>query len=61
MFGLINLKVVKKSKIKTVEKNRLESDLLWFLSKIENAAKIRKKTNGRILFETEESLRLVKQ
>ena len=61
MFGLINLKVVKKSKIKTVEKNRLESDLLWFLCKIENAAKIRKKTNGRILFETEESLRLVKQ
>ena len=43
MFGLINLKVVKKYKIKTVEKNRLESDLLWFLSKIENAAKIRKK------------------
>ena len=61
MLGLINLKVVKKYKIKTVEKNRLESDLLWFLSKIENAAKIRKKTNGRILFETEESLRLVKQ
>ena len=61
MFGLINLKVVKKYKIKTVEKNCLESDLLWFLSKIENAAKIRKKTNGRILFETEESLRLVKQ